>query len=433
MGNTFEKYGNCLRGKKLLILGGASQHCKIVEAAKELGVITYVADFLENAPAKQMADYPFLINVTETEELALLCEREGIDGIISGWLDFIQPHYQSLCDRVNLPSYGSREQFDVLTRKNKFKEYCLSHNVGVPELFPLEKIDEYGDLLPFPVLVKPSDSRGSRGIFICRDKKTLLNAIEESKKDSFNGKVITERYIEDSDGFLVVYFFINGKAYVQQLSDAYFGNKEDGLDKVNVAYRSPFSKSDRYMDIANDRVIAMLKSLGVENGPVCIQGFLTEDDALFFDPGRRFPGGEYERVFKRLTAIDMVKGMVVFALTGKYPIEQEPIENESYLLGGKTSIRLQINVCAGTVKAEKGFDTISNFPEVEYVALYHTPGDVIRATGNTHQRYGQIVIAADNTDDLIKVVNRVYGTIDVIDDNGDSMLRSLIDTEKLRN
>ena len=47
------------KGKKLLIIGGAFQHCKLVEAARQLGVITYVTDYLqpEQAPAKQMADH----------------------------------------------------------------------------------------------------------------------------------------------------------------------------------------------------------------------------------------------------------------------------------------------------------------------------------------------------------------------------------------
>ena len=59
-----------LKGKKLLIMGGAYQHSKIVRAAKNLGVITYVTDFLpiEDAPAKQIADYPLMYNVTELDE-----------------------------------------------------------------------------------------------------------------------------------------------------------------------------------------------------------------------------------------------------------------------------------------------------------------------------------------------------------------------------
>ena len=106
-----------LRGKKLLVMGGGSQHCKVVEAAKELGVVTYVVDNLEASPAKEMADHAYLINVTETEELAELCRAEGIDGILSGWFDFVQPHYQRLCERTGLPCYGTRESFEILTRK----------------------------------------------------------------------------------------------------------------------------------------------------------------------------------------------------------------------------------------------------------------------------------------------------------------------------
>jgi len=106
-----------LEGKKLLILGGASQHCKIVEAAKEMGIETYVVDNLPSSPAKEMADYSYLINVTETERLMQLCQEEKIDGIIAGWLDFCQKPYQKLCQATGLPCYGSKEQFELLTLK----------------------------------------------------------------------------------------------------------------------------------------------------------------------------------------------------------------------------------------------------------------------------------------------------------------------------
>ena len=72
-----------IKGKKLLVMGGGSQHCKVIEAAKELGVITYVVDNLETGPAKEMGDYAFKINVTETSELERLCKKVGIDGIIT--------------------------------------------------------------------------------------------------------------------------------------------------------------------------------------------------------------------------------------------------------------------------------------------------------------------------------------------------------------
>jgi biotin carboxylase len=430
--DPFHKYLNILKGKKLLILGGASQHLKIVEAAQEMDVITYVTDYLlDHAPAKEMADFSYNINLTDLDNLVELCKKEKIDGIASGWLDFPQASYQMLCEKTGLPCYGTREQFDLLTRKEAFKELCRVHGVGTPKIVTKDDIEHFPEELPFPIIVKPSSSAGSKGAAIVNTKTDLLSAIQTAKEASLDKKAIAEKYIKNGRAFLVVYFFHKGQAYVQQLSDAFFGNIDDGMEKINVAYRSPFSLSDNYMELANERVVAMLKSIGVDTGPVCLQGFMTDNDALFFDPGRRFPGGEYERIIKRYTGIDMIKGMVVFALTGEWPNEALPLGEQPYLIEGKTTIRIQINVGSGTVSKEIGFDEAISIPNVEFLFIYKQPGDVIKNTGSTHQRYAQVVIGANNTRDLIKTIEHLYSIIDVIDENGESMLRSKLDLSKL--
>jgi carbamoylphosphate synthase large subunit len=228
--------------------------------------------------------------------------------------------------------------------------------VGTPKAVNAEDTKHFPEKLPFPIIVKPSSSAGSKGSAIVNTKSDLLCAIRNAEKASVDNKAVTEEYIENGRLFLVVYFFHKGQAYVQQLSDAFFGNKEDGMERINVAYRSPFSLADNYMKLANDRVVAMLKSIGVDTGPVCLQGFMTDEDALFFDPGRRFPGGEYERIIKQHSGIDMMKGMVIFALTGEWPREALPVGERPYLIDGKTTIRIQINVGPGTVHEEICFD-----------------------------------------------------------------------------
>ena len=66
------------KGKKLLVIGGASQHCKVVEAAHELGIKVYVADYLATAPAKEIADENYLIDINDIDELVRLCKEEKI-------------------------------------------------------------------------------------------------------------------------------------------------------------------------------------------------------------------------------------------------------------------------------------------------------------------------------------------------------------------
>ena len=427
------KYIPKLQGKKLLILGGASQHIKLVEAARELGVKSYDTDNLPItlAPAKKIADQAFDINLTEIDKLVELCRKLEIDGIASGWLDFPQIYYQRLCESLELPCYGTKKQFEIFTQKALFKKVCSNHGVDTPMEISTQNIEDMSEKLPFAIFVKPSDSAGSKGSSVVETKSELLLAIEQAKSVSNDGQAVVEQFIQNGKAFLVVYFFYNGKAYIQQLSDAFFGDKADGMDKINVAYRSPFSKADEYMKIANQKVVEMLTDLGVENGPVCMQGFLFHDNILFYDPGRRFPGGEYERIVKKYTGVDMMKGMVIFALTGKWPKEALPIGERPYLLGGKTTIRLQINVCAGKVKEERGFIEANSLPFLTYLAKYHSPGDIIQNTGNTHQRYAQAIIGADTTEELIKYVEKFYNMIDVIDNEGKSMIRSKLNVREL--
>lgn len=411
-----------VKGKKLLILGGASQHCKVVEAAKRLGVETYVADYLPSAPAKDMADHSYQINVTETERLAELCRAERIDGVISGWLDFCQVPYQRLCETVGLPCYGTREQFDVLTNKVRFKHLCERFGVGHPEAFEWQEwVGGAERDLPRAVFVKPADSRGSRGASVCRTSRELEAAIEIAENESYDGKAIAERYIEGARPFLAVYFFVNGRPVLQQLSDACFGDPEYGMEKINVAYSSPCRSYEVFLDRAQAPFLRAMKALGVKNGPVCVQGFMTDEEVLFFDPGRRFPGGEYERAFKRLTGIDLVEAMIEFALTGKMP-ENDALESDAFLLGGRYATRLQLNVRGGLVGDVSGFDFVSNMPEVEHIAFYHASGDQIAESGNVQQRFAQVVLVADSREQMNKAIDEVYAHVSVLDENGAELI-----------
>ena len=110
-----------LKGKKLLVIGGAFQHCKLVEAAKELGVTVYVTDYLpvEEAPAKQIADKYFMHNITEIDAIVDMCRKEDIDGVIATSLDACQLPYQEICEKLGVPCFGTAEQYKILTDKIK--------------------------------------------------------------------------------------------------------------------------------------------------------------------------------------------------------------------------------------------------------------------------------------------------------------------------
>ena len=96
-----------LIGKKLLVLGGTNMSCEIVQKAKELGLYVIVADYDENAPAKIIADKASMVSATDVDAVVNLIKEEGIDGILTGFIELLLPFYQQICEKAKLPCYAT--------------------------------------------------------------------------------------------------------------------------------------------------------------------------------------------------------------------------------------------------------------------------------------------------------------------------------------
>ena len=121
----------CLQGKKLLVLAGNSVHEKIVQAAKNLGVYTIVTDYLpvEQSPAKLVADEYWMLSTGDTDAVVEKCRQEKVDGVLTFCIDTVQFHYQEICEKLGVPCYGTHRQFEIMTNKRLFKDYCKAHGV----------------------------------------------------------------------------------------------------------------------------------------------------------------------------------------------------------------------------------------------------------------------------------------------------------------
>ena len=89
------------------------------------------------------------------------CKEEKIDGVMNFCIDPAQKPYQEICERLNLPCIGTKESFEILTDKRKFKDYCLKHDVDVVPEYSAEDIES--GKVEYPIFIKPTNSRGSRG------------------------------------------------------------------------------------------------------------------------------------------------------------------------------------------------------------------------------------------------------------------------------
>lgn len=416
-----------LKGKRLLVLGGAIQCSKVVEAAKAMGVYTIVTDRRANERVVAIADETLPFSVTDSEAILAWCRAHPVDGVINFCIDYAQHTHQKVCAALGLPSYGTPYQYHVLTDKAAFKAFCRENGVDVIEEYEEDELDR----VEYPVLVKPSESSGSRGSCVCHSREELLPALAAAKAESKNAQAIIEKYMGGKPDFSCAYIVINGEPYLYRTVDRYLGTKEDNLNRQCIFALHCSKYTDMYLKNVHDRVCRMIRRLGLQNTPLLLQGFVDGDTVRFYDQGIRFSGAEYERIIKRCTGVDVVKAFVGYALGEDLSSFSEQMK-DIYAIGSHYGIQLFLDLYPGKIASINGMEEVAKLPFVDAVMQKHFVGDVIPDSGDVKQRAYEIIIVVKN--DLHAVINaldKIQKRVDIRDDQGRNMLTPLIDPSRL--
>ncbi len=417
---------NELFGKRLLVLAGASVHLKLVETAKEMGCYVVVTDNVHDSPAKRIADKAYDVDIYNYEGLLHICKIEKIDGVISSHIDPCQRAYQKLCTLGGYPCYGTGEQFHKLTDKHAFKQLCIKNGVDIIA----EYNENEADRMDFPVFVKPVDSRGSRGQSVCFSKEGLSDAIVSARKESSNGDIVIEKYMQEANEFQVTYFLIDGKAHLIRTCDSYCGSEKNHMEKVVECSVSPSKFTDYYIHTAHMNVVKMIESLGIIHGPVFMQGFVDNGVFRFFDPGFRFPGVDYERVYKKVFGVDLMKTMILMAMG----IEGQDsfLPDDSVLLNGMRAAILFPTIKAGVISEIDGIDQVLEMGEVVSFLPRYSIGQKIDWAYNVNQRFAEIDCISKDTASLKKAIDNIQRKMIIKDENGYDMTFEKFDVERIK-
>jgi len=418
-----------IKGKKLLVIGGASQHVKVVEAAQRLGATVYVVDYLEDSLAKRMADKSYVIDVYAVDKIVELCKEEKIDGAIVTSLEACVLPYYKVCKAMGYPCFGNEEQYRILTNKHLFKECCAKYGVDTIPAYSVDDIINSRNV-EYPIFVKPVDSRGSRGQAICYNREEAIAAIEYAKTESASGIILIEKYMKGYPDFTAAYLILNGEPILVRTGDRFEGDVGSGLENLCIASCSPSKFTGEYLEKVHPNVVNMLKGMGLENAPVFFQGFIDGDTVRFYDPGLRFAGGEYERLMRHATGIDIMEILVRVAL-GEKP-EDVQIDNSICEMNGMCSIQLDPTLRPGKIAEIKGIDEIANNPSVVFVSQRYFAGDVVPESNDLRRRFAEFAILSNDIQHEIANIRFVQKKLKVMDAGGNDMVINPFDTTYLK-
>ena len=414
-------------------MGAFAQVCDIVEDAKRKGIHVIVTDYIKDSPAKKIADESYMVSITDVDGIVMLCKERNVDGVMNYCIDPGQKPYQQICEKLNIPCYGTKEQFDIMTNKDRFKNACIENSLDVIPFFHLDENCRKEDLekLKYPVIVKPADGRASKGTSLCNNANEVCEAVKLALTYSERKKIIVEKQLKGLQEVVIKYVVCKGEIFFTSMSDLYTCFTKEGKRAYIGTQIFPSKYYKSYKDTTDIRVRGMIRNLGIQNGAMSFDGFVDGDKFRFFDPSFRMGGAQDWRIVASITGINISQLLTNFALTGEMGDCNEISKIDSKF-SEKSSAMLYFLAREGKIGKICGVKEAEKVQSVIGYHMSHTEGDIIKNFGTSDHVVVRFLIVCDSNWELKKDIVTIQNLISIIDDFGKDMLLPNFDVNLIK-
>lgn len=253
-----------MKQKKLMLLGGLRYLLPVIDAAHKQGYYVITADYLPDNIAHKYSDEYCNVSIIDKEAVLREAQRLQIDGIMSFACDPGVVAASYVQNKMGLPSFGPFESVEILQNKDKFRSFLTEHGFNVPKAKgynnPEEALSE-AHIWDYPIIVKPTDAAGSKGVTRVDDVAHLKEAVDYAFDKSLSGHIIIEDFIEkagcssDTDSMSV-----DGKLVFTSFCAQRFDlNASNPYTPAAYSWPSTFTKEqEAYLTAEIQRLITLL-------------------------------------------------------------------------------------------------------------------------------------------------------------------------------
>ena len=185
--------------KRLMLLGGLRYLKPVIDAAHKQGYYVITADYLPNNIAHKWSDEYCNVSIIDKEAVLKEAQRLQVDGIMSFACDPGVVAASYVQNKMGLPSFGPFESVEILQNKDKFRAFLAKNGFNVPQAKGFDSVEaamEEVYCYPWPVIVKPTDAAGSKGVTRVDRAEDLKPALEYAMEHSITGHIIVEEFID---------------------------------------------------------------------------------------------------------------------------------------------------------------------------------------------------------------------------------------------
>lgn len=416
-----------LKDKRLLLLGATPASIDLAVQAKEMGVYTIITDWTPNAPAKAYADKAYDISTAEVDQIVKMARKEKVDGVLAGFDDFNTAIACKVSEEIGTSFYSTSYQQEMLSNKHNMKKLCSKFGIHSAKEFELQNLSSVSELssIPYPVIIKPADSYGSKGIFVCHNENDLKKFFPESLKFSKTHTVLVEEYLVGPN--VNMFFTIqNGNVSLSAITDKYIISVDELLPPQPVAHIFPSKYIDEYFNKLHEKIVKMFHSLDLRNGTVDVLTFYTKGEFYIIDVGYRLCGAREYHIISQENEINTLKMYIRHSLTGQF--EGWNVEKYDNPYFAQKYCMLTMLLRDGMIMNISGLDKVKKLPYVFNVIQYYNEGDQVCAQGRLQQAFARIYIKASDFGQLRERIDLIENMIKVTGIKGENMLLDCFDS-----
>ena len=299
--------------KKLMILGGSRYIIPVIKKAQELGLYVITCDYLPDNVAHKYADEYCNVSIIDKDAVLEKSKELGIDGIISFACDPGVVTAAYVAEKMSLPFQGSYESVCILQDKGLFRKFLSDNGFNVPNAkrytdreAPFKELDYFN----WPVIVKPTDSAGSKGVNKVEKVEDLAEAIDIAIEGSHNNAFIIEDYLTFEGAHSSADpFSVSGKLEFVSYSDQLFDKDADNpYTPAFIIW--PSTMKQEYQNVLTSETQRLIDLLNLDTGIYNIESCVANGKPYLMEVSPRGGGCKIAELQKMAYGVDLIEAEI---------------------------------------------------------------------------------------------------------------------------
>ena len=369
--------------KTIMVFGVGELQESIIKRAKAKGLFVVGIDPCANAYCRDSVDVFEIVGGQDYEGTLAVARKYNVSAIVTAATDKPLVMMARVAKEMNLPFY-SEETALISTDKFKMKECFRKAGIPCANGGLIKSIDEAEGLV-YPVILKPRDNSGSRGVIFCNNKVELEAAFNEAMQYTRLDSVLVEEFIEGQE-YSIESLHFDGKSEVIQFTEK---RTTPFPYNVELGHIQPANMSEKHKEQIRKIIADIAVALGFENCPSHTELKINERGIFIIETSPRL-GGDYitSTLTPLSTGINLEEQLLNIAT-------DNPVDTTTGKVERASAVRFFSFNESNTITALPDQDTVLGWPHVVDYSFKLTIGDKVNQITSSLNRYGQIILQAE--------------------------------------